>query len=70
MFNKPAQMAQNRIAIYMDIQRRKNDLLMEEFSVCRTTVYNWMKNKYQPDIFKLKKIAELLGTTMEDLIEE
>lgn len=63
-------MARNRIAIEMDLQRRKQSLLSEGTDKDAKTVYNWMKNIHQPNIFDFKKIADLLGKTMEELIED
>ena len=62
-------MARNRIGIEMDLQRRKQDLLMEGCDVTRSTVYNWINNKTQPSIFNLKKVSVLLGVSMEELVD-
>lgn len=60
---------QNRIGVYMSAQSRKQTLLIQGCGVSHTTVINWIKNRTQPGIFQLHKIAELLGVTMEELIE-
>lgn len=63
-------MPKNRIAIEMNLQRRKQTLLMEGTCKDRKTVYNWMNNIHQPNIFDFKIIADLLGKTMEELIQD
>lgn len=62
-------MAQNRIGIEMDLQQRKQNLLIDGCGVCRKTVSNWMKNETQPNIFNLKKVSQLLGVPMEELVD-
>lgn len=63
-------MPRNRIAIIMNLQRRKQLLLIDEVGVGQKTAYNWMSNRTQPNIFQLKKISGLLGVSMEELIED
>lgn len=62
-------MSHNRIGIEMDLQRRKQDLLMDGCGVTRKTVWSWINNEKQPNIFHLKRISELLGRSMEELVE-
>lgn len=63
------QMERNRIGIEMNLQQRKQVLLIEGCHVDRKTVYNWIKNKTQPNIFQFKKISALLGVSMEELVD-
>lgn len=62
-------MAQNRIGIEMDLQQRKQTLLIDGCKRTRKTVSNWIKNETQPSIFDLKKVSELLGVSMEELVD-
>ena len=61
-------MATNRIGEVMKGQGRTQVFLENEMNKSRTTIYNWYNNISQPNIFQLKKIAELIGVNMEDLV--
>lgn len=46
------------------------DQLAEKLSVTRQAVSNWENGKTQPDVETLRKIAEVLKVTLEDLIHD
>ena len=61
-------MAKNNIKDAMNSQGRTQVFLQSELGKSRTTIYNWYNNISQPNIFELKKIYELIGVHMEDLV--
>lgn len=40
----------------------------EQCGIGKKSIYDWDKNR--PSVDKVKRVADLLGTTMEDLIAE
>ena len=46
------------------------DDLAKSLNVSRTTVTMWENNKSLPSITTVKKIAEVLGCTVDDLLKE
>lgn len=58
----------NKIKDFMESQGRKSSWLSEQLGVSRATVYKYMSNDLQPSIFRLKRVAEVLGVKMEDLV--
>ena len=62
-------MATNNIKLAMNNQGRTQVFLRDELGKSRTTIYNWYNNISQPNIFELKKISELIGISMNELVE-
>ncbi len=58
----------NRIKSEMKKQGRSIQWLADELCISRSSVYKYYENQSQPSIFRLKRISELIGTTMEELI--
>jgi DNA-binding XRE family transcriptional regulator len=45
-------------------------LLAKELKVNRITISNWDKKITAPTLYQARKLAELLGTTLDDLFVE
>lgn len=66
--NRKRNTGTNRIKEEINIQGRKTSWIYDQIGVKRSTFYQWTNNFVQPSIFDLKKIAQLLDVTMEDLV--
>lgn len=60
----------NRIKEVLVEQGRNQKWLAEKMDVEQNTTTNWCANSTQPRLSELKKIAELLGVSMCDLLNE
>lgn len=58
----------NNIKQVVQDQGRLLKWVASELGVNEGTFYHWCQNRRQPNIFQLKKVAEFLGVTMEELI--
>lgn len=59
----------NRIKEVMEEQGRNKSWLAKELGLNRATVYKYCSNTIQPGVNNLKKIADLLGKTMDELMD-
>lgn len=58
----------NRLKVVLAEKKRTNKWLAEQLEVNPTTVSKWCTNTTQPDLYTLKKIAELLNIPVATLI--
>lgn len=58
----------NQIKIVLVKKKRTNRWLSEQLKVNPTTVSKWCTNTTQPDLYTLKKIADLLEVKVRDLL--
>ena len=58
----------NRLKVVLAEKKRTNKWLAEQLGVNPATVSKWCTNSSQPDLACLMKIAELLGTDLNDLV--
>ena len=58
----------NRLKVMLAEKKRTNKWLAEQLGVNPATVSKWCTNTSQPDLASLMKIAELLGTDLNDLV--
>ena len=59
----------NRIGLVLTEQNYLNIDLAKELGVTRQTVSNWRRNKIQPPVKMLYRIAKLLNVTVASLLE-
>ena len=59
----------NKIAEEIKSQGRKVSWVADQVGIPERTFRNYCSNKCQPSNATLKRVAELLNVTMEDLIE-
>lgn len=59
----------NRLNEVLKEQGRSKSWLANELNMNRSTIYKYCSNDLQPNIFLLKKLAKLLGVTMEYLVD-
>ncbi len=60
----------NRIKSALAEGGRTGKWLANEMHVNITTVSNWCTNKTKPDLYTLKRIADLLNVNIKDLIRD
>ncbi len=60
----------NRIREVLRFQGRTNKWLAAQLDRNEATVSRWCRNVQQPDLETLFRIADLLGVSVHDLIEE
>ena len=60
----------NRLKVVLCEKNIKAKWLAEQLQVNPTTVSKWCTNTSQPDLYKLKRIAELIDVSIRDLIRE
>ena len=58
----------NRIKIVLFEKSRTSKWLSEQMGVTPSTVSKWCTNSSQPDLVTLRKVAELLGVDIKDLL--
>ncbi len=58
----------NKIKLAIVKSKKTNKWLAEQLGVNPATVSKWCTNKTQPDLYTLRRIAELLSVSMNDLI--
>lgn len=58
----------NRLKIVLVEKKRTSKWLAEELGKNPSTVSKWCTNVSQPDLYTLKKIAELLDINIKDLL--
>ena len=58
----------NKIAEVLEEQGRSMEWLSRKMQVHRVTVSNWCRNIYQPNLYQLALIADLLGVEMLSLL--
>lgn len=58
----------NRLKVMLAEKKRTNKWLAAQLGVNPATVSKWCTNSSQPDLASLMKIAELLGTDLNDLV--
>jgi DNA-binding XRE family transcriptional regulator len=59
----------NRIKIVLCEKKRTSKWLAEQLNVNPTTVSKWCTNTTQPDLYTLKKIADLIEVNIQDLLK-
>lgn len=60
----------NRIKVVLCEKGITGKWLAEQLQVNATTVSKWCTNTSQPDLYKLKRIAEILEVPVRELIRE
>ncbi|MDE6159520.1 MAG: helix-turn-helix transcriptional regulator [Bacteroidaceae bacterium] len=60
----------NRIKVVLCEKGITGKWLAEQLQVNATTVSKWCTNTSQPDLYKLKRIAEILAVPVRELIRE
>jgi len=60
----------NRIKIVLVEQERSSKWLAEKIDKDKSTVSRWCTNDMQPSLDTLFKIAEILGVSVKDLLNE
>lgn len=60
----------NRISYLLKKSGRSQAFLGRELSKSKTTIHNWCSNVTQPSLIEAAAIANLLGCSIEDLIEK
>lgn len=60
----------NRIKVVLCEKGVTGKWLAEQLQVNATTVSKWCTNTSQPDLYKLKRIAEILAVSVRELIRE
>lgn len=68
--SKPKFSAMNRISYLLKKSGRSQAYLSRELSKSKTTIHNWCSNVTQPSLLEAAAIANLLGCSIENLIEE
>lgn len=58
----------NQLKVVLVKHKRTSKWLAEELGVNPTTVSKWCTNTTQPDLQTLKKIADLLGIPVRELL--
>ena len=58
----------NRIKVVLVEKKRTNKWLAEQLGKDPATVSKWCTNSSQPDLVTLRKVAELLGVDIKDLL--
>lgn len=58
----------NRLKTVLCEKKRTSKWLAEQLDVNPTTVSKWCTNTTQPDLYTLKRIAELIDAKMSELI--
>ena len=58
----------NRLKIVLVEKKRTSKWLAEELGKNPSTVSKWCTNVSQPDLYTLKRIAELLDINIKDLL--
>jgi DNA-binding XRE family transcriptional regulator len=59
----------NRIKIVLCEKKRTSKWLADQLNVNPTTVSKWCTNTTQPDLYTLKKIADLVEVNIQDLLK-
>lgn len=60
----------NRIKVVLCEKGITGKWLAEQLQVNPTTVSKWCTNTSQPDLYKLKRISELINVPVRELIRE
>ena len=60
----------NRIKIVLAEKKRTNKWLAEQLGKNTATVSKWCTNTSQPDLYTLKRVAEILDCAKRELITE
>ena len=55
---------------YMKLNRWNYGTLAEELGVNRITISNWDNNVTAPSVYQAKRLADLLGIKLDDLLEK
>lgn len=58
----------NRIKVVLVEKKKTNKWLAEQLGKDPATVSKWCINSSQPDLVTLRKVAELLGVDIKDLL--
>ena len=58
----------NRIKVVLVEKKKTNKWLAEQLGKDPATVSKWCTNSSQPDLETLRKVAELLGVDIKDLL--
>ena len=58
----------NRIKVVLVEKKKTNKWLAEQLGKDPATVSKWCTNSFQPDLVTLRKVAELLGVDIKDLL--
>lgn len=58
----------NRIKVVLVEQKRTSLWLAKELCVSTTTVSRWCTNSNQPDLYTIKRIAQLLNVDPRELL--
>ena len=58
----------NRIKVVLVEKKKTNKWLAEQLGKDPATVSTWCTNSSQPDLVTLRKVAELLGVDIKDLL--
>lgn len=58
----------NRIKVVLVEKKKTNKWLAEQLGKDPATVSKWCANSSQPDLVTLRKVAELLGVDIKDLL--
>ena len=58
----------NRIKVVLVEKKKTNKWLAEQLGKDPATVSKWGTNSSQPDLVTLRKVAELLGVDIKDLL--
>ena len=58
----------NRIKVVLVEKKKTNKWLAEQLGKDPATVSQWCTNSSQPDLVTLRKVAELLGVDIKDLL--
>ena len=58
----------NRIKVVLVEKKKTNKWLAEQLGKDPATVAKWCTNSSQPDLVTLRKVAELLGVDIKDLL--
>ena len=60
----------NNIQALLNKQGRSQAFLCRELNRTANTVSSWCRGKSQPNLSEAKQIADLLGVSIDDLVEE
>lgn len=58
----------NRLKLVLVEQKKTGKWLADQLQVNPTTVSKWCTNSSQPDLYTLKRIAQLLNVSLSELL--
>ncbi len=58
----------NRLKVVLAEKKKTNKWLSEQLNIGQATISKWCTNKSQPGLDVAKRIADILGVTLDELV--